>query len=103
MNNHDEYKLPISANPDATPLDDDELEDVAGGISKANAADAKAAAEADGRKIMLPNRGLCLGHSRKYQFAKTCTREHCFDVYRDVKCYKPGCGKTTAKIEVRVF
>lgn len=103
MSNHDEHELLSGVNLDVTPLGDDELDDVAGGISKSKAADAKAAANADGRTFMLPTgnyRKLC-NHNHKYKWARSKEREGTIksygDNYYDIKCYKEGCGKTWHK------
>lgn len=85
-------------NPDVTPLGDDELEDVAGGISKEKADAAAQAAKADGRTEMLPSKNLLCIHNHKYKWARRkISNAATGDDYYDIKCYKPGCGKTWYK------
>lgn len=97
MSNHDEFEIPADAKPDVTPLEDDDLDAVAGGITGEKAEAVENAARADGRNVMLPIGNftkLCM-HNHKYKWArrkgKSASMQYPGYYYYDIKCYK--CGK----------
>lgn len=93
MSNCDEHELLSGVNPKVIPLGDDEMDDVAGGITKGQADTAKTAANAEGRKYMLPRGNHLCAHSNKYKWAKAAKVEEAgHTLYEDIKCYK--CGRT---------
>ena len=81
-------------NTGVAPLNDDDLEAVAGGQSKE---DSEMRARADGRKINLPAGGGHCGnschHKHKWAVKVTYTKGSDYWDYHDVKCYKCGVWK----------
>lgn len=103
MSNYNEHELLSGANPDVTPLGDDELDLVAGGTARS---DAKAAAKADGRTHRVGDKAIykpTCSCRNIYRWARTKKKVGSSNIdgspyyeYLDCKCY--DCGKTFDRI-----
>ncbi len=79
------------------PIEDDDMDAVAGGMTKKKKEEVKALAAADGRNYRLPVLNLLCMCNNDYKWARTKYKSTAVgyedsDVYRDIKCY--NCGKT---------
>lgn len=92
MNSND---MMPSENPEIEILGDEELDEVAGGITKVEAENVRVYAKAEGREVPMPAGSCTCVHNRKYKYARKRTvkgkgiNERVY--YGDVRCYK--CGK----------